>query len=149
MGRSEDKIAHSLQLFEHLQGLGTYLPNMAKLIDWEVKGGTLYALFEYIEATENRPATIAEMVDISTTAFLASRKYDYTKVAQAVDAEVVCVHGQVGAGLRAQVMAQVLEDVVLDLAQRREVAQVHAVPVAAAALGLRLVEEALAYHDAP
>lgn len=98
MGRSDDEIAHSLQVFKHLQGIGRYLSNMTKLLNWELKAGTLYALFEYIEATENRPATIAEMVDISTTAFLASRQYDYTKVTHASDVRSTTLHSMIAGG---------------------------------------------------
>ena len=98
MGRSKDKIAHSKQVLQHLQGLGRYFPNMPKLVDWDMNAGTLYALFEYIEATDQRPATITEMVDISTTAFLASRQYDYTKITPESDLHNTTLHDLIAGG---------------------------------------------------
>ena len=86
MGNTDEQISHSLTLLQHIKGFGKVLINMAKVCDWDIHDdGTLYALFEFIESTEDRPASIPEMIQISNLSFLASKQYDYTKVSNEVD----------------------------------------------------------------
>lgn len=81
MGNTDEQITHSLTLLKHIKGFGKILTNMAEVCDWGIyENGTLFALFEFIENTEDRLANISEMLQISNLSFLASKQYDYTKV---------------------------------------------------------------------
>lgn len=86
MGQTGAQISHSLFLLKHIKAYGKILTNMAKVCDWEIQeNGTLLALFEFIENTEDRLANISEMLQISTLSFLASKQYDYTKICKEVN----------------------------------------------------------------
>ena len=86
MGNTDEQISHSLTLLKHIKGFGQFFTNMTKLCDWDIhETGTLFALFEFIENTENRSANISEMIQISSWSFLASKQYDYTEVSKEVD----------------------------------------------------------------
>ena len=72
MGNTDDQIAHSLFLLQHIKGFGEVLSNMAKVCDWQNQDdGSLLALFEFIENTEDRLPNIAEMIQISNLDFMS------------------------------------------------------------------------------
>ena len=86
MGTTAEQVSHSLTLLKHINGFGKFFTNMARVCDWKIhQDGTLFALLEFIENTENRPANISEMLQISNWSFLASKQYDYTEVSAEVD----------------------------------------------------------------
>jgi len=86
MGNTDEQISHSLMLLKHIKGFGQVMSQMAGVCDWIIhENGTLFALFEFIEHTEDRLPNIPEMVQISNLSFLASKQYDYTKVSKKVD----------------------------------------------------------------
>lgn len=93
MGNTTEQVAHSITLLKHIKGLGQNFKNMAKVCDWDIsETGTSFALFEYIENTENRLANIFEMLQISNWSFLASKQYDYAIVSQEVDFQKTVLH---------------------------------------------------------
>ena len=93
MGNTSEQVGYSITLLKHIKGLGQNFKHMAKVCDWDIsETGTLFALFEFIENTENGLANIAEMLQISNWAFLASKQYDYTKVSQEVDLQKTVLH---------------------------------------------------------
>lgn len=93
MGNTKKQISHALLLLKHIQGFGQFCTHMAHLVDWDVlEDGTLFALFEFIENTENRLATISEMIQISTWSFLASKRYDFTLISPEVDFTKTTLH---------------------------------------------------------
>jgi len=93
MGNTSKKISRALPLLKHIQEFGRFCTHMAHLVDWEIlDDGTLFTLFEYIENTEDRLATISEMIQISTESFLASKQYDFTQISPEVDYTKTTLH---------------------------------------------------------